>query len=49
MRDEQIIHHSLIKSFSHELRTPLNSCSQMLNLMKHQSPTKSFSDYIDIA
>ncbi|CAD8081423.1 unnamed protein product [Paramecium sonneborni] len=34
IRDEQIIHHSLIKSFSHELRTPLNSCQHMLNIMK---------------
>ncbi|CAD8119361.1 unnamed protein product [Paramecium primaurelia] len=30
LREEQIIHHSLIKSFSHELRTPLNSCKNML-------------------
>ncbi|CAD8111241.1 unnamed protein product [Paramecium primaurelia] len=49
MRDEQIIHHSLIKSFSHELRTPLNSCYQMLNLLKYQSNSKASSDYIDIA
>ncbi|CAD8213448.1 unnamed protein product [Paramecium octaurelia] len=49
MRDEQIIHHSLIKSFSHELRTPLNSCYQMLNLMKCQPISKAFSNYIDIA
>ncbi|CAK68193.1 unnamed protein product (macronuclear) [Paramecium tetraurelia] len=49
MRDEQIIHHSLIKSFSHELRTPLNSCYQMLNLMRCQQISKAFSNYIDIA
>ncbi|CAD8213635.1 unnamed protein product [Paramecium octaurelia] len=50
LRDEQIIHHSLIKSFSHELRTPLNSCQQMLNLMKQQqSQNKFFQDYLDIA
>ncbi|CAD8126362.1 unnamed protein product [Paramecium sonneborni] len=49
LRDEQIIHHSLIKSFSHELRTPLNSCQQMLNLMKYQSSTKNYQEYLDIA
>ncbi|CAD8183589.1 unnamed protein product [Paramecium pentaurelia] len=49
MKDEQIIHHSLIKSFSHELRTPLNSCQQMLSLMKIQDSTSMFQEYIDIA
>ncbi|CAK82765.1 unnamed protein product (macronuclear) [Paramecium tetraurelia] len=49
MKDEQIIHHSLIKSFSHELRTPLNSCSQMLNLMKIEDSNTRFQEYIDIA
>ncbi|CAD8175269.1 unnamed protein product [Paramecium pentaurelia] len=49
MKNEQIIHHSLIKSFSHELRTPLNSCQHMLNLIKTQSIEKKIQDYIDIA
>ncbi|CAD8204345.1 unnamed protein product [Paramecium octaurelia] len=49
MKDEQIIHHSLIKSFSHELRTPLNSCQHMLNLIKNQVIEKSVLEYIDIA
>ncbi|CAD8115261.1 unnamed protein product [Paramecium sonneborni] len=49
LKDEQIIHHSLIKSFSHELRTPLNSCQQMLNLMKIQDSSDNFQEYIDIA
>ncbi|CAD8126361.1 unnamed protein product [Paramecium sonneborni] len=49
MRDEQIIHHSLIKSFSHELRTPLNSCYQMLNLMKQQQNSNTLQEQIDIA
>ncbi|CAD8201518.1 unnamed protein product [Paramecium pentaurelia] len=49
MKDEQIIHHSLIKSFSHELRTPLNSCQHMLNLIKHQLIEKTVQEYIDIA
>ncbi|CAD8174743.1 unnamed protein product [Paramecium pentaurelia] len=49
IRDEQIIHHSLIKSFSHELRTPLNSCQQMLNLMKSQDLTSNLQECIDIA
>ncbi|CAD8124497.1 unnamed protein product [Paramecium sonneborni] len=49
MKDEQIIHHSLIKSFSHELRTPLNSCQYMLNLIKHKLLDKNVQEYIDIA
>ncbi|CAD8179842.1 unnamed protein product [Paramecium octaurelia] len=49
MKNEQIIHHSLIKSFSHELRTPLNSCQHMLNLIKTQSVEKKIQEYIDIA
>ncbi|CAD8085761.1 unnamed protein product [Paramecium sonneborni] len=49
MKNEQIIHHSLIKSFSHELRTPLNSCQQMLTLIKNQSVEKKIQNYIDIA
>ncbi|CAD8085029.1 unnamed protein product [Paramecium sonneborni] len=49
MKNEQIIHHSLIKSFSHELRTPLNSCQQMLSLIKSQSVEMKIQNYIDIA
>ncbi|CAK64934.1 unnamed protein product (macronuclear) [Paramecium tetraurelia] len=49
MKDEQIIHHSLIKSFSHELRTPLNSCQHMLNLIKNQNKENNVQEYVDIA
>ncbi|CAD8111640.1 unnamed protein product [Paramecium primaurelia] len=49
MKDEQIIHHSLIKSFSHELRTPLNSCQHMLNLIKNKVIDKYVQEYVDIA
>ncbi|CAK81099.1 unnamed protein product (macronuclear) [Paramecium tetraurelia] len=49
MKNEQIIHHSLIKSFSHELRTPLNSCQHMLNLIKTQSVEMKIQEYVDIA
>ncbi|CAD8122140.1 unnamed protein product [Paramecium sonneborni] len=49
MKDEQIIHHSLIKSFSHELRTPLNSCQHMLNLIKSTVLDNNVQEYINIA
>ncbi|CAD8197256.1 unnamed protein product [Paramecium pentaurelia] len=49
LRDEQIIHHSLIKSFSHELRTPLNSCQHMLNLLKQQQSKEEFKQCLAIA
>ncbi|CAD8119962.1 unnamed protein product [Paramecium sonneborni] len=49
LKDQQIIHHSLIKSFSHELRTPLNSCQQMLTLMRNGNKTKNFLEQLDLA
>ncbi|CAD8132503.1 unnamed protein product [Paramecium octaurelia] len=49
LREEQIIHHSLIKSFSHELRTPLNSCQQMLNLINKQQSEEEFRTCLAIA
>ncbi|CAD8073411.1 unnamed protein product [Paramecium sonneborni] len=49
IRDEQIIHHSLIKSFSHELRTPLNSCQHMLNLMKSIKSEEELQKCLTIA
>ncbi|CAD8133733.1 unnamed protein product [Paramecium pentaurelia] len=49
LREEQIIHHSLIKSFSHELRTPLNSCQHMLNIIKQQQSEEEFKKCLDIA
>ncbi|CAD8180739.1 unnamed protein product [Paramecium pentaurelia] len=49
LKDKQIIHHSLIKSFSHELRTPLNSCQQMLTLMKNSTKTEDFTEELGIA
>ncbi|CAD8161675.1 unnamed protein product [Paramecium pentaurelia] len=49
IRDEQIIHHSLIKSFSHELRTPLNSCQNMLNLIQQFQSEDEFKTCLGIA
>ncbi|CAK69851.1 unnamed protein product (macronuclear) [Paramecium tetraurelia] len=49
IRDEQIIHHSLIKSFSHELRTPLNSCQNMLNLIQQFQSEEDFKTCLGIA
>ncbi|CAD8079988.1 unnamed protein product [Paramecium sonneborni] len=49
IKDEQIIHHSLIKSFSHELRTPLNSCQHMLNIMRQIQNEQEFKICLGIA